>query len=187
MTVRTPDQAAILAAANFEAMPPLPRTDPAPPASASSCWSTSTISSISDAVRVEPGIGGEHAGRVGEQHEDVGVDEVGHERGQPVVVAEPDLVVGDGVVLVHDRHHPELEQAPQRAPRLQVLAALHEVERGDQHLPGDQAVAGELVAVHLHQPALAHRGHRLQGDRVTRPLARRRDRGRAARRRSHRC
>ena len=49
ITVRTPDQAAILAAASFEAMPPLPRTDPAPPARASSSWSTSTISSISDA------------------------------------------------------------------------------------------------------------------------------------------
>ena len=48
ITVRTPDQAAILAAATFEAMPPLPRRA-APPASASMAWSTSTISSISDA------------------------------------------------------------------------------------------------------------------------------------------
>ena len=91
-------------------------------------------------ARVEAGIGGEHAGRVGEQHEHVGVDEVGDQRGQAVVVAEADLVVGDGVVLVHDGHHTELEQAQQRAPGLQVLAALHEVERGQQHLAGHQVV-----------------------------------------------
>ncbi len=62
ITVRTPDHAAILAAAILVDMPPLPRADPAPPATASSSWSTSTISSISEAVVVEPRIGGEHAG-----------------------------------------------------------------------------------------------------------------------------
>ena len=49
ITARTPDQAAILAAASLEAMPPLPRAVPVPPASDSSEWSTSTISSISEA------------------------------------------------------------------------------------------------------------------------------------------
>ena len=34
-------------------------------------------------------------------------DEVGDEGGEAVVVAEADLVVGDGVVLVDDRHHAE--------------------------------------------------------------------------------
>ena len=36
VTVRTPDQAAIFAAASFDAMPPLPRTEPAVPAMRSS-------------------------------------------------------------------------------------------------------------------------------------------------------
>ena len=36
ITVRTPDQLAILAAANLEAMPPLPRTEPPRPARPSS-------------------------------------------------------------------------------------------------------------------------------------------------------
>ncbi len=116
---------------------------------------------------VEAGIGGEHAGRVGEQHERVGADEVGHQGGQAVVVAEADLVVGDGVVLVHDGHHAQLEQAQQRAAGLEVLAPLHEVERGQQHLAGHQVVGAERVVVDLHQPALTHRRDRLQGDRVT--------------------
>ena len=72
ITARTPDHAAILAAASLLAIPPLPRAVPAPPATASSAASTSTISSISDASGVEPRIGGEQPGGVGEQHEHVG-------------------------------------------------------------------------------------------------------------------
>ncbi|CAB4961111.1 unannotated protein [freshwater metagenome] len=49
MTVRTPDQEAIFAAANLLAIPPLPLCDPAPPATASSSASTETISSMRDA------------------------------------------------------------------------------------------------------------------------------------------
>ena len=63
------------------------------------------------------------AGRVGEQHEQVGGDQVGDERGQAVVVAEADLVVGDGVVLVDDRHHAEVEQPAEGAAGVQVLLA----------------------------------------------------------------
>src|SRR5690606_39642159 len=40
---------------------------------------------------------------VGQQHQQVGADQVGDEGGEPVVVAEADLVGGDGVVLVDDR------------------------------------------------------------------------------------
>ena len=50
--------------------------------------------------------------------------QVGDEGGQPVVVAETDLVVGDGVVLVHDRHHAELQQAQERVAGVQVALAV---------------------------------------------------------------
>ena len=49
MTVSTPDQVAILAAASFEAIPPLPTSLPGPPAISSRCWSISTTSSMSEA------------------------------------------------------------------------------------------------------------------------------------------
>ena len=49
MTTSTPDQVAILAAASFDAMPPLPTSLPGPPATASSRWSISTTSSMSEA------------------------------------------------------------------------------------------------------------------------------------------
>ena len=49
------------------------------------------------------------------------LQQVRDERGEPVVVAVADLVVGDGVVLVDDRQHAEVEQALQRLAGVQVL------------------------------------------------------------------
>ncbi len=49
ITVRTPDQVAILAAASLEVIPPVPRFEPEPPANASISRSTWAMSSISDA------------------------------------------------------------------------------------------------------------------------------------------
>jgi hypothetical protein len=53
--------------------------------------------------RVEARIRGEDARRVREQHEQVRVHEMRDERGDAIVVAPPDLVVRDRVVLVDDR------------------------------------------------------------------------------------
>ena len=82
MTARTPDHAAILAAASFEAMPAAPpracrRRRPR----ASSSWSTSTISSMSEASASRRGSAVSRPGGVGEQHEQVGVD-AGGRRGR---------------------------------------------------------------------------------------------------------
>ena len=123
MTARTPDHAAILAAASFEAMPPLPRAEPG--AAGQRLEGVVDLDDLLDQRRrgVEAGIGGEQAGGVGEQDQQVGVEQVGHEGGEAVVVAEADLVVGDGVVLVDDRYDAELEQPVEGPPGVQVLLA----------------------------------------------------------------
>ena len=57
ITVRTPDELAIWAAANLEAMPPLPRSVPAPPAAAAN--SASTLRSvISPTIRASASVRG---------------------------------------------------------------------------------------------------------------------------------
>ena len=56
------------------------------------------------ALGVAPRIGGVDPVGVGQQHEQVGADRVGHQRGEPVVVAVAELVVGDRVVLVDHRN-----------------------------------------------------------------------------------
>ena len=121
-------------------------------------------------------------GGVGEQHEQVGADQVRDQRGEPVVVAVADLVVGDGVVLVDDRHDAEVEEAPQRLARVEVLRAHAEVVGREQHLAREQPVPAQDRAEALDQPRLADRGDRLQRADVGR--ARRPCPARAGRRRS---
>ena len=74
-----------------------------------------------------------------EQHERIGLDQVRHQRGQPIVVAEADLVGGDGVVLVDDRDDAQRQQPFHRPLRVAVVAAPVQVVRGEQHLPDRQA------------------------------------------------
>ena len=110
----------------------------------------------------------EEALDVGEEHQQVGVDEMGHQRSEPVIVTEPDLVGGDGVVLVHDRHHTEIEQGTQRAVRVAVVAAPDHVVRSEQHLADRQAMPGERRGVPGQEQPLAHAGARLLGGKVAR-------------------
>ena len=73
---------------------------------------------------------------------------------QPVVVAETDLVVGDGVVLVHYRDHTELQQARERVTGVQVTLAVGEIEGRQEHLAREQALGGQSVLVDAHDGAV---------------------------------
>src|SRR5690606_4516707 len=94
---------------------------------------------------------------VGEEDEQVGADQVRHQRTEPVVVPEPDLGRGDGVVLVDHRHDPEVEQRLERTAGVAVVAAAGDVVDGEQHLTGDQAVAGQRLGVAVDEQPLADR------------------------------
>ena len=76
------------------------------------------------AVEIAARIAGVQPVHVGEEDQQVRVDEVGHERGEIVVVADLDLVHRHRVVLVHDRQHVEVEQGEQRVPRVEIAAAV---------------------------------------------------------------
>ncbi len=117
-------------------------------------------------VGVKAWVGGEHSRGVGEEDQQLGADEVGDEGGEPVVVAESDLVVGDGVVLVDDGNDAEVEQPGHRLAGVQVLGAVHEIERREQDLTGDQSVAGEHFVIDPHQATLADGSHGLEGREV---------------------
>ncbi len=168
MTASIPDQTAILAAASLEPMPPLPTAVPGPPAMASSSWSISTTSSMSEASASRRGSPVSRPAVSVSSTSRPAPDEVGHQCGEAVVVAETDLLVRHGVVLVDDGDHAELEQPAERLTGVEVLAAVDEVEGGEQDLAGDQPVAAEGVAPDPHQQVLAHRGHRLQRGQVRR-------------------
>ena len=91
---------------------------------------------------------------------------VRHQGGQPVVVAEPDLVGGHRVVLVDHRQHAQLEQPVQGALRVAVVGPAHQVVGGQQDLAGADAVPGEGGGVPGDEQALADAGRGLLGGQV---------------------
>ena len=65
-------------------------------------------------VRVAPWVGAVEAFLVGQDDQSIGIDQVGHQGTQGIVVAELDLVVDHRVVFVDDRQHAVLQQGQQR-------------------------------------------------------------------------
>lgn len=100
---------------------------------------------------------------IGEQHQLRRIDRHSHQGREGVVVAEAQLVGGEGVVLVDHRHHPPGQQLLEGAAGVLVAAAGGEIAPGEQHLGHRQAAHGEGVLIQGHQPALAHGRRRLQG------------------------
>ena len=113
-------------------------------------------------LRSPPRVGCEEACGVGEQDQEPGVDQVSDKGRQPVVVAEADLLVGHRVVLVDHGHHAERCQVRQGSTGLEVLLAVHQVGRREQHLAGGQTVGGQPLPPAMHQLGLADRRHGLQ-------------------------
>ena len=162
MTARTPDHAAIFAAASLLAIPPLPRTVPAPPATFSSASSTSTISSMSDASASWRGSAVNKPAVSVSISSSVGAQQMRDERGEPIVVAVADLVVGDGVVLVDDLAAHRDRATAAASPARASTAAVREVVRREQDLTGDDIVFREERAHAFEQARLADRRDRLQ-------------------------
>ena len=97
-------------------------------------------------VRVDRRVGGEEALARHQQRQQVGVDQVGGQRRQRVVLADAalcQLLDGHRVVLVDDRHHAVVQQRQQRVARVEVAEAVGEVAAGEQRLRHDDAVLGE--------------------------------------------
>ena len=97
---------------------------------------------------------------LGQQHEQPRPQQNGDLRGQRVVVAEGDLVGRGRVVLVHDRHHAELEQRGQGVARVDVRGALADIRGGEQDLRSGER--SERFVPRRLQPRLAERGRGLQ-------------------------
>ncbi len=116
-----------------------------------------------DRVRIGAGVGGVEPHLVGEEQQQVGVDEVGHQRRKVVVVAHPDLLGGDGVVFVDDRNRALVQQRGERVARVQVAAAVGQVRAGEENLGDGQGVQAEDLLVERHQPRLADRRQHLLG------------------------
>ena len=70
---------------------------------------------------------------IGQDDHEVGIDEARGERGERIVVAELDLLDGDGVVLVDDGHHAQLQQAQKRVTGVQIRMTVGGIAAGEQN------------------------------------------------------
>ena len=92
-------------------------------------------------------IGGIEAIDVRERHAQIGRDQAAYKRRQRVVVAKLDLIDGNGIVLVDNRHHAQLHQTQQGVARVQVGRATRRVVTREQHERGEQVARMELLVV----------------------------------------
>ena len=110
----------------------------------------------------------EEALHVGEEKEQIGLDERRDHRRELIVVAELDLLDSDRVVLVDDRHRAGLEQRREGVARVVGAGAIGEIGVGEQHLRDGDADLAEGVLVALHEHALPRGGGGLEPGHVLR-------------------
>ena len=79
---------------------------------------------------IPPGIAGVEPVDVGEEDQEIGVDEVGDEGGEIVVVANLNLVHRHRVVLVDNGQHPEVHEGEERIARVEIAPAIRDVLPG---------------------------------------------------------
>ena len=170
-TTGTPACAAMSAASTLVAMPPVPTPLRLAEPRVTAARSAGPVHGVDQPGRPGARVAVVDAVDVGEQDQRVGPGDVRDQRGQPVVVAEPDLLGGDRVVLVHDRQRAERQQPLHGLLGVAVVAAPGQVVGGQQHLADGDLVPGEGVGVGLHQPELADAGGRLGGREVAGPAA----------------
>ena len=106
---------------------------------------------------------------VAQQHQQIGADQLAHERRQPVVVTEADLLRRHRVVLVDDRQNPQTQQPLHRTLRVAARRRVLQVARREQHLPCDDAVPVEALLIPKDEHVLTHGGRCLLGRQIGGP------------------
>ena len=109
-TTGTPACAAMSAASTLVAIPPVPTPLRLAEPRVTAARSAGPGHGVDQLRRAGARVAVVDAVDVGEQHQRVGPGDVRDQGGEPVVVAEPDLLGGHRVVLVDDRQRAEGEQ-----------------------------------------------------------------------------
>ena len=122
------------------------------------------------------GVGIVEAIDVAEEDQQVRLAQPRHDGGEGVVVAQDlvmarlDLGGGDGIVLVHHRDHPHLQQGGEGAPQVLRPGQVLHIVSGQQDLGHGLVVLAEELVVDVHHPALAHRRRGLFHPQLSGPL-----------------
>ena len=94
---------------------------------------------------------------VGQQDQAIGAHHLRYPRRQPVIIAVADLLGGDGIVFVDDRHGAQAQQRLQGAAGIEVPFALFGIGQGQQDLGDDATACREVLLVQRHQADEAFR------------------------------
>ena len=86
-----------------------------------------------------------------------------HDGGEGIVVADDDLIGGDGVVLIDDRQRPQLQKPVQGVGEVEAPGIAGSIVAGDQQLRHRVVVLAEQLVIYIHQLALPHSGGGLFG------------------------
>ncbi len=121
--------------------------------------------------RMAPGICCVQPLLVGQEDQQIGVDQVRDEGRQIVVVSDLDFFGRHDVVLVDDRHNLPFEQREERVPRVQIALSIGQIGTREQRLGHNQIFFREHLVPHLHQPGLPDGGQHLL-ERDVLPVAR---------------
>ena len=108
---------------------------------------------------------------VAEQEEGVSAHEMRHQSSEPVIVAEADLVGGDGVVLVDDGDNTQPEEPGHGVQRVAVRGGAQDILHRQQQLRHQDAVLGKRLRVVTDQESLTHRCGSLLSLQVAGPAA----------------
>ena len=99
--------------------------------------------------RIEPRL-------ISQDDQAIRLDQIRDQRAQSVVVAQTDLVRGDGIVFIDDGHGAQFEQGTQGGPCVQVARTVGQIFVCQQHLCGMQTVCAKNRLVGLHHTCLAY-------------------------------
>ena len=161
----TPDSVARRAACSFVTMPPVPRDGAGARGQRDDLVDDDGHLGNQRRRGVAPRIRRVEPILIGQQDQQIGVDEIRDQRRQVVVVADLDFLGRHDVVLVDDRNDLPFEQRQQRVARVEVALAIGQVAARQQRLRDDQIFVREELVPDLHQPGLTDRGqHLLEGN-----------------------
>ena len=103
---------------------------------------------------LEPRVLGIEPGRIREQHQQRGSNQVRNDCGQSIVVAKPEFVDHNRVVFIDYRHNPAGQHTIKCFTSVQVLVPIGQNILGEQDLTDQPFLCAELGCVPLHQTAL---------------------------------
>ena len=95
---------------------------------------------------------------------------MGDERRDSIIVAEPNFIISDGIVLIDNGHDAHLKKTLQRAAGVQILGAVKKVVGHQEDLTAHEPVDVERIVPDPHETTLPYGAGHLLREHIFGPL-----------------